>query len=70
MDTYLDERALSQRLSLSPRTIQRLRISGEGPPFVRLGRRRVAYRESDVRAWSESRTYPHRAAELAASVRK
>lgn len=70
MDTYLDERALSKRLSLSTRTLQRFRVSGVGPQFVRLGARRVGYRESDVQAWSELRTYPHRAAEMAAKPRK
>jgi predicted DNA-binding transcriptional regulator AlpA len=70
MDTYLDERALSERLSLSRRTLQRFRVSGLGPQFCRLGARRVAYRESDVRAWSELRTYPHRAAEMAAKAHK
>lgn len=46
------------------RTAQRWRLTGEGPPYVRLGPRRIAYRPEDVRAWIAARTFAHRAAEL------
>lgn len=36
-------------------TLTRLRISGDGPPFVKLGHRKVYYRQADVDAWIESR---------------
>lgn len=69
-DTYWNRKALAKRLGISERTLERMNLTGDGPPRVRLSARRVAYRESDVRAWSEARTYPHRAAEMAAKVRK
>jgi hypothetical protein len=52
---YIDEAEL-KRFRISPRTAQRWRASGDGPAFVRLGRR-VIYRVSDIEAWLEARTY-------------
>jgi len=61
---YLDEDALAERYLIPPRTAQRWRTSGGGPPFVRLGKRRVLYRVADVEAWLAARTYASRADEL------
>jgi predicted DNA-binding transcriptional regulator AlpA len=41
-------------LGLSPRTLPGMRLRGDGPPFIRLGARRVGYLESDISAWVES----------------
>ena len=46
-----------------PRTTVRWRRDGEGPPFIRVGPRRVLYRRSDVETWLRARTFDHRAAE-------
>ena len=62
---YIDENGLSERYLIPPRTAQRWRATGGGPPFVRLGRRRVVYRVADVERWLAERTYAHRADELA-----
>lgn len=65
-DTYLTEQELSERYHVSTRTVQRWRATGiGGPKYVRIGLRRVAYRLRDCEAWAKSRTYQHRAAELA-----
>lgn len=64
--TYLDETALSERYHVSRRTLQRWRVTGEGPPFVRLGLRRLVYRLADAEAWAQARTHEHRASEIAA----
>jgi hypothetical protein len=61
---YIDEDALGERYLIPPRTAQRWRSSGGGPPFVRLGRRRVLYRVADVEGWLAARTYKSRADEL------
>lgn len=66
-DKYLTEDDFSERFHVSARTAQRWRVTGEGPKWVRVGPRRVAYRMSDCEAWAVSRTYPHRAAEIAQS---
>jgi hypothetical protein len=62
---YVDEAGLSEKYLIPPRTAQRWRGSGAGPPFVRLGPRRVLYRIADVEAWLATRTYRSRADELA-----
>ena len=64
-DTYLTERDFAGRYHVSVRTLQRWRASGDGPPFVRLGPRRVVYRERDAEAWAARRTFADRADELA-----
>jgi helix-turn-helix protein len=61
---YIDEDGLNARYLIPPRTAQRWRATGDGPPFVRLGRRRVVYRVADIERWLTERTYAHRADEL------
>jgi len=44
----------ASRLRLSPRTLERLRVSGEGPLYLKVGpgkRARVLYRQSDLESW-------------------
>ncbi len=68
-DTYLTEAEFCDRYNVRPRTAQRWRATGiGGPKYVRLGLRRVGYRLSDCEAWAASRTYQHRAAELASAA--
>jgi hypothetical protein len=62
---YITEQGLHDRYLIPPRTAQRWRQDGTGPKFIRLGRRRIVYRISDVEAWLTARTYRHRADELA-----
>lgn len=48
----------AQYLRLSPPTLERLRCTGEGPPFVKLGSgrtSRVMYDKRDVDAWLASK---------------
>jgi predicted DNA-binding transcriptional regulator AlpA len=65
-DRILSADDVSQRLKVSLRSLERWRITGDGPPFVRIGLRRIGYPESACEAWVARRTYDHRAAELAA----
>jgi predicted DNA-binding transcriptional regulator AlpA len=65
MDTYLTEAEVSTRYKVSKRTLQRWRVTGDGPRFVRLGPRRIVYRASDIEAWTAAQTHEHRAAESA-----
>ena len=51
---YLDTRAAAAHLGLSHRTLDRYRVSGEGPEFYKLGTR-VRYRLADLDAWAASR---------------
>lgn len=67
-DCYLSERDFCTRYDVRPRTAQRWRVTGDGPPFVRVGPRRVLYRLTDCEAWAQSRTFASRAAELAQRI--
>jgi excisionase family DNA binding protein len=46
----LTTQQLAELLHISPRTIERWRVEGHGPAFVKAGRR-VLYKEDTVDAW-------------------
>ncbi len=48
--SHLSTRALGERWSISPRTLERWRCAGEGPRFLKLGGR-VVYRIADIEAF-------------------
>jgi predicted DNA-binding transcriptional regulator AlpA len=50
----LSQREAATMLGLSPRTLERFRCTGDGPPFVK-GGRRVLYRPADLNEWIASR---------------
>jgi hypothetical protein len=52
--TLLTQREAAIALRLSERTLERSRVTGAGPPFVKAGRR-VLYRPDDLEAWITSR---------------
>jgi hypothetical protein len=64
-NAYLTEREFCERFKVPTRTAQRWRATGDGPPYVRRGPRRILYRLADCEAWAAGRTYRHRAEELA-----
>jgi predicted DNA-binding transcriptional regulator AlpA len=51
----LTEKDVAATLGLQPATLRNWRVKGEGPPFVRLSRRAVRYRRTDVDQWLASR---------------
>lgn len=51
---YLNTREAAAWLSLSPRTLDRYRVSGDGPAFHRFGGR-VRYQVADLEAWASAR---------------
>ena len=51
---YLTTREAAHYLGLSSRTLNRYRVSGDGPVFHRFGGR-VRYRRDDLDAWAASR---------------
>lgn len=57
-DGFLDERQVASLICHSVRTIQKWRVSGQGPDFFKLGRS-VRYRRSEVIAWVEERRRAH-----------
>jgi hypothetical protein len=65
-EAYLSEDGVCEQYpTFTPRTLQRWRAIGDGPPFVRAGKRRILYRVADIETWLRDRTYRHRAEELA-----
>lgn len=65
---YLTEAEAAALLRVGRRSLERWRVSGDGPDWVRAGLRRVLYPRAALMAWAEARTYPHRAAELSRKV--
>lgn len=50
---HLNQVQLARRWHLSPRTLERWRSQGEGPPFLKLGGR-IVYALSDVEAFERT----------------
>ena len=55
MSTLLRQREAAALCALSERTMERLRTSGLGPRFTRLGRKAIRYRLADLETWIASR---------------
>ena len=53
--TLLNQRQAASVLCLSERTLERLRVSGQGPRFVRASGRSIRYRQSDLEAYIAAR---------------
>ena len=51
---YLNTVQAAAWLGLSPRTLQRMRVTGDGPPYVKW-RRRVIYDRADLDDWVAQR---------------
>lgn len=50
-EVLLSRRELGEILKLSEATLRNWACKRAGPPFLRIGPRRVAYRAGDVRRW-------------------
>ena len=58
--TYLNSQDPADLLQLSVRTLERMRVDGSGPRFLKAGRgqrSRVLYRRQDVIQWLEAQAY-------------
>jgi predicted DNA-binding transcriptional regulator AlpA len=53
-DTFLKQKDLARRWGISHRTLERWRVIGHGPRFVKVGSN-VVYRLSDVEAYERKR---------------
>lgn len=58
----LSERDAAKLLTVSTRTLQRWRLDGGGPAFVKLVGARVGYMRRDLDAWLSSRRFDSTAA--------
>lgn len=53
---FLTTIEVADRLRISRRTLERMRVEGTGPRYIKVGpgkRSRVLYREADVLSWVE-----------------
>jgi len=64
MNSFFDEKTLSDYLKIPRRTLQRWRVTGDGPRYIRAGARRILYSAEAVETWARSREHRHRAAEI------
>lgn len=58
--TYLNSQEAADLLRISIRTLERMRVEGTGPRFLKAGkgiRSRVLYRPADLDAWLDSQSY-------------
>ena len=51
---FLDNRQAADYLKLSPRTLEKQRVTGGGPRFRKFGRQ-VVYAIADLEAWANAR---------------
>ena len=56
INLFLTQTEAADLLRLSPRTLERYRVAGTGPKFVKAGRR-VLYRRSDLEDWALANTF-------------
>lgn len=57
---YLTTAEAADVVRLSPRTLERLRVQGTGPRYIKAGpgkRAKVLYRVADLQEWLEATTY-------------
>lgn len=54
---WLRTSAAASYVKLSPSTLEKLRLSGDGPPFSKAGKRIVLYLVSDLDDWLKSKCH-------------
>jgi predicted DNA-binding transcriptional regulator AlpA len=55
IDACMRTPAASRYIGIAASTLNKMRLTGDGPLFVKVGPRAVAYRRSDLDAWLEVR---------------
>ena len=55
-EEYLDPLAAANFTKRSKSTLDKLRCSGNGPRFIRAGRK-ILYKKTDLIAWLDSKTF-------------
>jgi len=50
---FLTTAEVSRRLGISVSSLERMRRVGEGPPFVRIGSRRIMYNANTLAGWEQ-----------------
>jgi predicted DNA-binding transcriptional regulator AlpA len=68
-DALMSTQETAEMTGLSERTLERKRLDGTGPRFVKLGRRTL-YRRGDVLAWVQANTHDSTSAATVAAQRE
>ena len=55
MDDIRNTDRAATYVGLGRSTLEKMRCTGDGPKFIRLGSRRVAYRQRDLDEWLDAR---------------
>lgn len=55
IDPLYSTKRTSNYTGLTTGALQKHRTNGTGPQFIKVGKRRVAYRLSDIRSWLDGR---------------
>jgi hypothetical protein len=55
--TYLQTPGAAERLGLAAGTLEKMRVRGDGPPYLRLTPRRVVYAVDTLDAWARSHEF-------------
>ena len=56
MQTLINAEDAARYLNLSTSTLAKMRLSGNTPKYIKMGRR-VAYRQIDLEAWVDSQRF-------------
>lgn len=56
MTSNLSPKQAADLIGISASTLAKLRLSGDGPAFLKLGKR-VAYRPADIESWISRRVF-------------
>ena len=54
---FLRTRDAAPRVGLTPATLEKLRVIGGGPPFYRVGPKRIFYDPADLDCWVRSKKF-------------
>ena len=54
---FLTTEQAAERILLRPTTLNRLRVEGHGPPFLRISARRIVYDVNALDAWVRSKSF-------------
>ena len=55
-ETYIRRADVPKYIPIAVQTLARWAVEGQGPHFIKLGRRLVVYRAGDLREWLKSQT--------------
>lgn len=57
MEALFSPAAAAKFLTINIKTMEAMRLRGNGPKWVRVSSRRIAYRPADLREWIGKRVY-------------